>query len=131
MITPYANRVFDLEKSEPVEVYRNVTKKGVTYSIRQGGYVVAHADELYLVNAEFVVRQAGRKRVKKEKRKNVHAWIKGEIATKVGDSKGFQVVYDPKKYRTFVRKTTKKPVRKALSVMLGSEGVWVDNTVNM
>jgi hypothetical protein len=35
MITPYQYR--EIEDEYPVEVYRNVTKKGVVYSIRQHG----------------------------------------------------------------------------------------------
>ena len=34
---------------------------------------------LYLKNCEFKVSEAGRKRVLKEKRKNVHAYVKGFV----------------------------------------------------
>jgi hypothetical protein len=46
---------------------------------RKGWRVTAHPDAVRLSSAVFVVRQAGRKRVLREKRKNVHAWIEGEL----------------------------------------------------
>lgn len=131
MITPY--RYGHLDRDSPVEVYRNTNKKGVIYSIRQGGYVVAHADELFLVNAEFIVRDSGRKRVKKSGRKNVHAWVRGEIAMLVKPEKGrmHQVTYNPRKNKQFVRVKTGKPITEARGVALTKQGVFVDNTVQL
>lgn len=131
MITPYLYREIDPEAR--VEVYHNVTKKGVVYSIRQGGYVVAHASEVNLVNAEFVVKQPGRKRVKKTGRKNVHAFVRGELIRTRGPISGhqFQVVYNPKRYREFRRMDLRKPIKEAKFVILGQKGVWADNYANM
>jgi hypothetical protein len=42
------------------------------------GRVIKHATTLYLQNCTFIVRPAGREKVLKTKRKNVHAFIKGE-----------------------------------------------------
>jgi hypothetical protein len=44
------------------------------------GKVIAHADSIALYNARFVVSENGRQRVLRERRKNVHAWIIGELA---------------------------------------------------
>lgn len=132
MITPYWNRYAELDEDLPVEVYRNTTRKGVVYTIRQGGYVVAHADELMLINAEFIVSQAGRKRVKKTGRKNVHAWIRGEIVKEAGPvKKAFPVAYNPKRYKTFRRVDKKRPIDKASFVHLTKDGVFADNTCNL
>ena len=67
-----------------VFVYWNLHRK--TYSIRamEGptrGLVVGHADEMTLHNVEFKVSEAGRQRVLRHKRKNVHAGIVGYIPT--------------------------------------------------
>lgn len=133
MIVPYKNRMYDLNFDDPVEVYRNVNKKGVWYTIRQRDYVVAHADEVNLINAEFIVQPAGQKKVKKTGVKNVHAWVRGEIIKVRGesDSKPFQVKYNPKKMKTFQRMDTKKPIKFANFVVLRKEGVFADNTANM
>jgi hypothetical protein len=131
MITPYQYR--EIEDEYPVEVYRNVTKKGVVYSIRQHGLVVAHATEVNLVNAEFIVKQAGRKRVKKTGTKNVHAFVRGELIRTRGPASGhqFQVVYNPKRYREFRRQDLRKPIKEAKFVVLNRSGVWADNYANL
>jgi hypothetical protein len=134
MIVPYKNRMWDLDPKVPVEVYRNINKPGVWYTIRQNGYVVAHTDELKLINAEFHVSEAGRRRVLETGRKNVHAWIRGEIVTAQGDCTSdnmFQVIYNPKRYKTFRRPDTRKPVKKAVFVAISKYGVFADNTVNL
>lgn len=43
------------------------------------GKVIAHAQELVVADAEFVVREAGRLRVIEEQRKNVHAGVVGRV----------------------------------------------------
>ena len=78
-VIPYKERSIDPDK--PVEVYLNLNKKygdgQHMYSIRQSGKVVGHAPYVHLLEVEFVVKEKGRDRVRKEKRKNVHAWVKG------------------------------------------------------
>jgi len=43
------------------------------------GRVIDHAPRVDLLNAKFVVRPAGRARVIREKRKNVHAFVEGDM----------------------------------------------------
>lgn len=134
MITPYINRMQNLDFRKPVEVYRNVNKKGVVYSIRQDGCVVAHADEVILLNAEFIVQKVGSKKVKKTGKKNVHAWVRGDIVkTRVKPDTNklkAKVVYNPRKNDSFVTKGDKLIVKSAPLVILNGEGVFVDNSVN-
>jgi len=58
-----------------VEVYRNLRKQ--CWSIRYKGRVIAHKQRLTLRGCKLVVQPAGRERVRREKRKNVHAFIRG------------------------------------------------------
>jgi len=60
---------------EMVHVYWNIQKK--LWSIRHKGIVIEHSRAVTLSNCVFVVQQGGRDRVLKEKRKNVHAYVKG------------------------------------------------------
>lgn len=96
-------------------IYYNIRKK--MWSVLNSDMkLVAHTNEIYLKNVKFIVRQGGRQRVLKEKRKNVHAFIKGEIITKEefdkGDVFGYSVVtYNPYLYSTFVHQGNKLPVR--------------------
>lgn len=64
-----------------VRVYRNLHKR--CYSIlhkvpRVGWRLRGHVDMIFLEDVEFIVSEAGRKRVLVTKRKNVHAFIEGE-----------------------------------------------------
>ena len=61
-----------------VEVYFNLHK--YIWSVRSAktGRVILHTDKVHIRNPEFVVRQAGRERVLREGKKNVHAFVRGE-----------------------------------------------------
>lgn len=67
--------VIDIHK--PVEVYRNLHKK--CWSVRQGGKVKVHTSYICLQAAEFVVQPAGREKVLREQKKNVHAFVRGYL----------------------------------------------------
>lgn len=71
----YKNRQID--PSKPVYVYRNLHKK--CWSVKQGGVVVGHTEELALKNCECVVNEKGRQKVLETGIKNVHAYIKGYV----------------------------------------------------
>ena len=94
-----------------IEVYYNLRKKCL--SVRKRGLVVDHVRSILLKNAEFVVQPAGRKRVLKEKRKNVHAYVRGErVAVASFDGKSERITYNPYKNKSFVSVETGKPVYK-------------------
>ena len=97
--------------NKDVEVYYNLHKKCL--SVRKRGLVVDHVNSILLKNARFVVQPAGRKRVLKEKRKNVHAFVRGErVAVASFDGKSERNTYNPYKYKSFVSVETGKPVYK-------------------
>jgi hypothetical protein len=64
-----------------VKVYFNLKKKMLSVQTKVNGVwkVTQHAEQVFLNNATFYVSQAGRQRVLKNKRKNVHAYIIGEL----------------------------------------------------
>ena len=66
-----------IDADKPVRVYRNLHKQVV--SVKQGGLVRCHADNVVLHLCKFIVSKAGQKRVRDEKRKNVHAYIEGLV----------------------------------------------------
>ena len=102
-----------------VQVYYNLHKKCL--SVRHKGKVIEHAQEVTLTDARFHVQQAGRERVLKEKRKNVHAYVSGKLketfwftqAPKYIWTAKQHVTYNPYKYKNFVNKKTLKPVASA------------------
>lgn len=116
----------------PVEahcrVYRNLHngKWSIQQKVNGKWCVVAHADYVQVFNAEFKVSEAGRQRVLKEKAKNVHAYVEGELLEWSGNTyknrttKGIwrskesynalwskraeSVTYNPYKYDSFVNR---------------------------
>ena len=66
-----------VDPSKPVRVYRNLHKQVI--SVKQGGLVRCHADNVVLHFCKFIVSKAGQKRVRDEKRKNVHEYIEGLV----------------------------------------------------
>lgn len=94
-------------------VYFNLHKKCFSVKALEGpskGRVVAHADMVYMENCIFKVSEAGRRRVLRDKRKNVHAGVAGVVRYSPGytlaslQSLTFtEVKYNPYKYRTFVK----------------------------
>lgn len=64
-----------------VEVYRNLNRSGVAYSLRRRdtGRVVAYAGEVVVVGASFTVQDGGRRRARAQGRRNVHAWVRGRL----------------------------------------------------
>ncbi len=64
-----------------VEVYRNLKhgrKAPPLYSVRYKGKVIRRVRRALLTNVVFKVSEAGRQRVLKEGRKNVHAFVVGD-----------------------------------------------------
>ena len=73
----FKGRKIDINKQ--VLIYKNL-HNGL-FSVKQNGLVVAHVHSIVLKNGFFDVNQAGRNRVIKEKKKNVHAYVKGFIVS--------------------------------------------------
>ena len=59
------------------EVYFNLHKR--LFSVRHKGIVVAHARNVKVIAPKFVVQPAGRAKVLREKKKNVHAFVRGHV----------------------------------------------------
>lgn len=66
-----------IDQSKKVMIYKNL-HNGL-FSVKQDGLVVAHVESFSMDSVSFKVSEAGRQRVLKEKKKNVHAYIIGKI----------------------------------------------------
>ena len=67
-----------LNHGDRVEIYRNLHND--TFSIRRNGKVVKHlanSQSIFLKDVKFAVQPAGREKVRREGKKNVHAFIRG------------------------------------------------------
>lgn len=78
--------------------YRNLNKPGVTWSIVNSstGLVDQYANKVILKDVSFKISKAGQLRVRKEKRKNVHAFVIGNIVTDIPyNLELFRATYNP------------------------------------
>ena len=102
-IISFKNRI--INKSKPVRIYRNLNcgKTDKLFSIKQVGHVVGHTNSLWLENCTFIVNKKGQESVRKNKRKQVHAFIEGTIHPFHHFYKASEIVmYNPYKNDTFV-----------------------------
>ena len=105
-----------------VEVYFNLHKK--LFSVRdcKTGKVFAHSKYVTIRDPKFVVRQSGRNKVLQERKKNVHAFVRGELedlfSTGLDDLvetvvHGEAVTYNPYKYESFVYADSETAIHEA------------------
>ena len=105
-----------------VMVYYNLHKH--TFSVTYKGVVILHADYVKLGNVEFRVREGGKEKVRREKRKKVHAFVIGELLDYCefpcenipSEPSNKVVTYNPYKYNSFVYKDSEEPVYNAKEV---------------
>lgn len=84
--------------SYKAKCYRNLNKPGVTWSIVNSstGLVDQYANTVILKDVKFKISKSGQSRVRKEKRKNVHAFVIGSIITNIPyNLKLFRATYNP------------------------------------
>ena len=121
----------EVDYGKRVACYRNLHFPNTMWSVKSMqsgddyGLVIAHAPEAFMTDCTFHVSEAGRCRVLSEKRKNVHASVRGFWAEpfmcNVTDV-GTPIMYNPYKHATFVTVRGKRPVVGAERVMLSELG---------
>jgi hypothetical protein len=108
-----------------VEVYRNLHQDNWSVREQKTGLVIDHVPYICITNAKLVVREGGRKRVIKEQRKNVHAFIRG-VATLGGGPSNQElrrISYNPYENESFVLKDTNDSIKWSENVFLDSDGI--------
>lgn len=117
-------------KSERFFIYRNLRTK--TWSKRSTkGRVVGHPLEIFLLDATFHVSQAVRVRVVANKKKEVHAGVRGTPSPLLAGGvigEKVEVTYNPYHYISFVRKDNLEKVSSADAVYMDHNmKVWAFN----
>ena len=117
-----------VERGTRVEVYRNLHTG--TWSVRdcKTGRVVGHMDACSIYDAKLVVQPAGRRRVLRDRRKNVHAFIRGRIHNPAPSWALLRrymrpITYNPYQADTFTFKDTGEAIHSATVVVLDTKGV--------
>jgi hypothetical protein len=100
-----------------VEVYWNLHADRFSVRALEGfykGLVVAHLPSVNLTDVTFTVQPAGRAKVLREQRKNVHAFVRGRIHLgEVPNLLRLAVTYNPYRDETFVDGVLHEPVHTA------------------
>ena len=102
-VTIMKNELKNIDTTKRVYVYFNLHKK--FWSVRQSGMVVAHCKHIMLKDCRFLVSQAGREKVIREKKKNVHAGVSGYVVDSIPEYKIYsqhKLTYNPYRYKGFV-----------------------------
>ena len=102
-----------------VMVYYNLHKH--TFSVTYKDRLISHSDYVKLSDVEFRVRQGGRERVLKDKKKNVHSFVIGTLLDYCkypcenlpSEPNSNIVTYNPYKYNSYVVKDTEEPIYSA------------------
>ena len=135
----------DLKYGDKIEVYRNLHKK--CFSVRHKGKVVGYLydnEQIALTNVTLAVQPAGRAKVLREKKKNVHAFVRGEYIGFIGfrsqphdiqreqmyfsnfeDLDFHEVSYNPYKSDKFVEKETGKPIESSPEALIRDGKVYL------
>lgn len=113
-----------------VKVFRNLHMPDVMWSVRgPDGKILMHSKAVLLRNATFIVQPAGREKVRREKKKTVHAFVKGELITDPNEAyeeisstewdKMCSVGYNPYKNEEFM--CERGPIKSAESILIASK----------
>lgn len=111
-------------------VYFNLHKH--VWSVMVRGLVKRHSTLVIIKDADFVVRAAGHRKVLEQKRKNVHAFVRGNDVSDQWSEGGVenfekvspadaQLSYNPYKGAHFYRKDTGEVVESARLVILKAD----------
>lgn len=111
-----------------IQVYWNIHKNKWSIRSSQLKRVIGHADQVALVNVSARVSERGRKRVIREKRKNVHAYLEGTLERSESLSQdlyrsltpvtGREITYNPYKSGSFIYRDTGEEFRESKIAVL-------------
>lgn len=107
-----------LDTNKKLQVYRNLHKD--CYSVQQSGRVVAHVESITLCFADFLVANAGRLKVLKTGKKNVHARVSGYLRHPLASNsltreakRSGVAKYNPFKFESFVDANSESGLKSA------------------
>lgn len=116
-------------EGEKVKVYYNLHKKCLSVQTKttKGWRVTEYTDNICLKDVEFKVSESGRKRVLKQKKKNVHAFVIGTVCheSELINYPQTKVVYDPYVGPNFCIKGTNELIFKCREVQINGKEIYV------
>ena len=111
-----------------VEVYWNLHQRLWSVRCVETGRVINHSRYLRLEDVTWVVQPAGRARVLKQQRKNVHAFARGTLVQSTSTWSSFtswdgvrSVTYNPYKHTSFVYCDDESPIKQSICAVMTAE----------
>jgi hypothetical protein len=108
-----------------VQVYKNLHKGCFSVRNKKTGKVIAYTNAITLINCRLVVGKKGRERVLRERQKNVHAFIEGELVSLFENSNhkwSVEIFYDPYLVADWTTRNKKKETWTSCKVAHLSDG---------
>jgi hypothetical protein len=123
MLQSYKGR--ELKAGQQVMVYFNLHTHLFSVKDMKTGKVVAHGNNIILEDVSYKVSEAGRQRVLREQKKNVHAYVVGKF---VGTAESMavpmrQAYYNPYTVETFIDKESGRELRESQMAYLKDKQV--------
>lgn len=124
-----------IDPTKTVRVYRNLHKGCL--SVKQGGIVKCHADNVVLRDFQCIVSQKGQENVRRLGRKEVHAYLEGFVVpasdtfvqdrNRLFDFRFTEIYYNPYKTDFWMEKETGKFVDRGEFVDISADSVLAFN----
>ena len=116
-------KAFTGNAGDRVECYANLHNGLISLRGKHSNNRVQHVEEIILENVTFSVQPAGREKVLREGRKNVHAFVRGIVSTNDSDDQiCYYATYNPYRSNSFMSKSSGMPVRTSRRMRLKALG---------
>ena len=127
-----------------LEVYYNLHQQCLSVRRMARGARVSHAHSILLNDCLLVVQPAGRERVRREGKKNVHAFVRGypvflrrtwadddgDLSVENMERQGYRrITYNPYKYDSFVLADTGQPIYRASQVAVIGRSMYLTGRI--
>jgi hypothetical protein len=113
---------------ERVRIYRNLNNGRLSIQQKLDGrwIVTGHVTDCVIEAVTFSVSEAGRQRVIRDRRKNVHAWGEGILIGQSADvAAAIDLAYNPYSNKTFIDRHTGKTIDRCRYLMALNNRVFV------
>jgi hypothetical protein len=123
---PYKGRTVSIGMK--VDIYRNLhTNNGYSIRCSKSGLVLAHCSTVRIKNAKFHVSESGRLKTVEQKRKRVHAYVRGVlVAYNEEIPETFEKVLNPYYTYLFMNSKTNVPINEADEVVCSGKFAYAD-----
>jgi hypothetical protein len=109
-----------VDLGERVDIHKNLhTENGFSIRSAKTGLVLAHCSTVTLINCTFHISESGRLKTINERRKRVHAFVRGELAAVnqlVKPTEREQILYNPYTTEHFTLVSLSLPLYEASEV---------------